>query len=57
MENKLMWGEVCELIKEYNKFLETSPHYNHNADDKIYEATKHFPLFLQQNGYDIWKRN
>ena len=53
-EKKLSWGEVCKLMDEFEKFVEISPVYNRS---NIYNIAKHFPLFLQQNGYEIWKKN
>jgi len=57
MEKKLSNYDVCTLMNEYCDFLSSSPSYNKNAKDKNYEALKHFPLFLQTKGYEIWKRD
>jgi hypothetical protein len=54
---KLTNAEICELVSLYNEFILSSfaGHFC-NVDD-IYTSTKHFPLFLQNNNYEIWKIN
>lgn len=53
MEKKLSWGEVCKLMIIFEKYVSKFP----ISKDNPYEVICQLPLFLQENGYEIWKRN